>query len=209
LFVGQRHRILSPRDQQAAGTWLAVNDVGMFAGLTNLRGGDELADAPSRGRLPHLALDQGSLESALHAVVVEIENQPYHPFQLVVSDGRTAEVLAHDSGELDRRQVAGGVAVVSNEHRLGELTLDQLDAALAGEISAEERLAALQPILLDPGGAGRHPILKKGEQYGTVSSSLIAVPRADPSSLIWRYAPGPPDTTPYRNYGNLGRRLSG
>ena len=55
-----------------------------------------------------------------------------------------------------------------------------------------------------------HRILKKGDSsYGTVSSALIAVPGEDLRRLIWRYAPGPPDETEYRSYGNLGKRLMG
>jgi hypothetical protein len=33
------------------------------------------------------------------------------------------------------------------------------------------------------------------------------VPRGDLGRLVWLYAPGPPDITAYRSYGNLGRRL--
>jgi len=40
-----------------------------------------------------------------------------------------------------------------------------------------------------------------------VSSSLIAIPRGDLRELVWRYAAGAPDEVPYRNYGNLARRL--
>ena len=38
LFVGRRHRMLSPRDRRAGGTWMAVSDTGGFAALTNLAG---------------------------------------------------------------------------------------------------------------------------------------------------------------------------
>ena len=38
---------------------------------------------------------------------------------------------------------------------------------------------------------------------------LVAVPASDPLQMLWRYAAGPPDTSEYRNYGNLGRRLLG
>ena len=36
LWVGERRRVLSPRDRVAGGTWLGVNDLGAFAGLTNI-----------------------------------------------------------------------------------------------------------------------------------------------------------------------------
>jgi hypothetical protein len=62
-------------------------------------------------------------------------------------------------------------------------------------------------LLLDAGDHGGHRVLKKGGSYGTVSSSLIAVPSADLRALVWRYAAGSPDEAPYRSYGNLARRL--
>ena len=73
-------------------------------------------------------------------------------------------------------------------------------------VNALDLLAA---ILRQEVHASGHRILKGGNgPYGTVSSSLVAVPRRDPLRLVWRYAAGPPDVTPYRDYGNLGRRLS-
>ena len=78
---------------------------------------------------------------------------------------------------------------------------------MAPGLEVSQRLAALQSILCDGGGASGHRILKTGGEYGTVSSSLIAVPAGDLRRLIWRFAPGPPHETDYRSYGNLGRRL--
>ena len=63
-----------------------------------------------------------------------------------------------------------------------------------------ERLAGC---LRDRGGPGAHAVCKHGADYATVSSSLIALPRDAHAPTIWRYAPGPPDVTSYRNYGNL------
>jgi hypothetical protein len=99
------------------------------------------------------------------------------------------------------------VLVVTNEHAPGQLQPRGLAPALSPGLELEARLDALARVLRDRGGDGHHAICKRGESYGTVSSSLVAVPADDPVRLVWRYAPGPPDTTEYRNYGNLGRRL--
>lgn len=206
LFVGERRRMLSPRDRQAGGTWMAINDVGMFAGLTNLSAVEALADAPSRGRLPHLALDQDDLDAAVTAVRREVDAGLDNAFQLVVSDGRAITVLGYDRSDL-RISTTREAVVISNEHRPQELELPGLRAALDPGLDVEQRLDALQPILRDRGESSGHRILKTGGEYGTVSSSLVAVPAGDPRRLIWRYAPGPPHENAYRNYGNLGRRL--
>ena len=71
----------------------------------------------------------------------------------------------------------------------------------------EERVERLQQLLRDEGESTGHRILKKGGDYGTVSSSIIAVPDRDILGLSWWYAAGEPDVAAYRNYGNLAKRL--
>ena len=207
LWVGRRHRLISPRDRAAGGTWLAVDDRGLFAGLTNIAGVPVPAGAPSRGTLPHLALDEADLEAGVRAVASAVAARAFAGFQLALCDGARTIVLRHAGSGLQRLDLPGPVLVLSNLHAPGELDLPGLAAALAPARDAEQQLERLRPLLLDRGGDGRHPVLKRGEGYGTVSSSLIAVPAGKTSGLVWRYAAGPPDVTPYRDYGNLGRRL--
>ena len=59
-----------------------------------------------------------------------------------------------------------------DEHAPGQLTIPGLDAARAPGLSADQRLDALAPLLLDEGERSGHRILKKGAEYGTVSSAL-------------------------------------
>lgn len=207
LWVGERHRILSPRDRVAGGTWLAIDDRGWFAGITNLVGEPAVPGAPSRGHLPHLALDQFDLDAGVAAVRSAVEARPHSGFQLVVCDGRRTMVVVHRAGRTDVRDWPEKVLVVTNEHGPGELVLPGLGDATAPSLDVDRRLDALAVLLRDSGDGGRHPTLKKGTDYGTVSSSLIAVPAAVATGLVWRYAAGAPDTVPYRSYGNLGRRL--
>ncbi len=207
LWVGHRHRAISPRDRLADGTWLAVSDRGLFAGLTNVVGVDAAPGATSRGVLPHLAIDGGDLDAAIAAVTAAVAAAPFAGFQLVLCDGRRTVCLRHDRRGLTRIDWDDEVLVLGNEHGPGELALPGLAAALQPRASPADQLEALRPLLLDTGGPGRHAVLKRGSDRGTVSSSLIAVPAVDPLQLSWRYAAGPPDVTEYRNYGNLGRRL--
>lgn len=206
LFVGERRRMLSPRDKQAGGTWMAVSEHGLFAGLTNLAGTPVPEGATSRGVLPHAVLDEDDLESAGRRLEEMVERERFGGFQLVVSDRSRALVFAHDGERLERHEVAGGSIVISNEHRLGELELPLLEYACEDGLSTEERLDRLAKVLLDTGTESAHRVLKQGGSYGTVSSSLIAIDE-QPRDLIWRFAPGQPDEKPYRDYGNLSRRL--
>lgn len=207
LWVGTRHRVLSPRDRRAGGTWIAVDERGRFAAITNLKGAPMPLDAPSRGHLPHLALDQPDLDAAVLAVAARVAAEPHAGFQLALADAARIVVLRHAGGRIERLDWQERVLAISNEHGPGQLHLRRLPAALRAGLDLEQRLDALADVLRDPGDAEQHPVLKRGAGYGTLSSSLIAVPAADPTALRWRYAAGPPDVTPYRNYGNLGRRL--
>lgn len=207
LFVGDRRRMLSPRDRTAGGTWLCVNDLGMFAGITNVAGPADRPGAVSRGQLPHLALDCDDLEAAVRAIEVAVEAQVFNAFQLILCDGDRTVVLLHEEGQLDRRGVSGGIAVVSNEHRLGELTIPGIESVAAPNLTLDERFDRVRPILLRTGADGGHRILKQGGDYGTVSSSWLAIRPGWPRATVWKYALGPPDEVPYRNYGNLARRL--
>jgi hypothetical protein len=207
LWVGERHRAISPRDRQAGGTWLAVGDSGLFAGITNRKDVPVPPGAATRGALPHLAVDAGDLAGAVAAVQRAVAAQPFGGFQLVLCDGVRTVVLRNDGARLDRLDWSDELLIVSNEHGPGELTLPGLEPAVAPRGSPEAQLEALQPLLLLTGSSGEHRVLKRGADYGTVSSSLIAVPRNDPLQLVWRFAAGPPDVNEYRNYGNLGRRL--
>jgi hypothetical protein len=210
LFVGSRQRMLSPRDRRSGGTWLAVSRRGMFAGITNVAGAAHKALPTTRGLLPHLALDQEGLEAGAAAVRSEVEASEYNAFQLLIADGQRTRILCHRDGRLEDQEATDTVLVVSNEHQPGQLVLPGIDRVLAEGLAATERLDRLRPLLLDRGEASGHQILKKGDaNYGTVSSSLIALPRHDITRLVWLYAPGPPDEHDYKSYGNLARRLVG
>lgn len=137
----------------------------------------------------------------------KVRAEAHAGFQLVLCDGRRTLVVRHRQGDVQVVEWADPVLVVTNEHEPGRAVLRGLAAATAPATSLPHRLDALAVVLRDHGGPDHHAVCKTGEAYGTVSSSLLAVPAVDPQQLVWRYASGAPDVTEYRNYGNLGRRL--
>ena len=207
LYVGARRRMLSPRDRRAGGTWLAVDDGGRCAGITNIAGLQPVPDAPSRGHLVHLVLDHGDLDAGVAAVAARVREHAHSAFQLVAGDAARVVVVRHARGELRVTEWTEPVLVVTNEHEPGQLAPRRLSAALGRHPDVASRLDALATLLRDRGGDGHHAICKRGDTYGTVSSSLIALPTNAVTDTLWRYAAGPPDVTDYRNYGNLARRL--
>lgn len=208
VWEGERRRVLSPRDRVAGGTWLAVDDSGRFAGITNVHGEPPVEGAPSRGHLPHLALDQGDLRRGADAVLRRVQDTQHAAFQLLLADGDRILVIRHVSQSTTCEERLEASVALSNEHAVGQWEPRGLARALAPGLDAHERLDALACCVQDRGGDGAHEVCKHGEAYATVSSSLIAVPFGGGEGTVWRYAPGPPDVTGFRDYGNLAARLA-
>jgi len=206
-FHGDVRRVLSPRDRVAGGTWLGVNDLGRFAGLTNVFGEPVVDGAPSRGHLPHLALDHDDFDKGIDAVMELVTKTPHSGFQLVVADAGRTVVIRNAGQKVTCDEWSDPVICITNEHAAGEWTPRFLQPALAPELGLEQRFDALQTIVKDRGGDGHHTVCKHGDTYATVSSSLIALAKDDVAAMQWLYAPGPPDTVAYRNYSNLAQRL--
>lgn len=80
-------RILGGRDTVANGTWLAVNEHGVVAGLTNLpnpAGRD--GSKRSRGELPLLAAAHTTAEAAARTLGRELVTEQYNPCWLLIAD---------------------------------------------------------------------------------------------------------------------------
>src|SRR3954447_10307839 len=78
-------RVLGGRDELAGGTWLAVNDVGVVAGLTNRPATKDPAKR-SRGELPIALASHASAAAAVDALVAELRPSDYNPAWLLVGD---------------------------------------------------------------------------------------------------------------------------
>lgn len=114
--TAQQPRLLAGRDQQAGGTWFAINAQGDFALLTNIRAGYIGHQAErSRGELPlrylgHLA-DGGSIEtfhSQLHS-----EIRAYGGFNLIV--GNAQRLFWFSSDHPQGQWLSAGIHAVSND----------------------------------------------------------------------------------------------
>src|SRR4051812_6070784 len=77
----RRPRLLAPRDEQAGGSWLGLNDLGLFVGITNRAG---VALDPSRRSRGALVMDALRAPSAgdLHARLAALDARAYNPFHL-------------------------------------------------------------------------------------------------------------------------------
>ncbi len=190
-------RTLAPRDREAGGTWLGVNDAGLFVALTNRPAGTE--GERSRGLLVRDALASPSAADALRVVEKSLAERPYSGFNLVLADAASgvaepACVLLTYDGEATVRRLGSGVHVVVNEGYDGETDKSRrIRAALEslGARDADEwRRLAGERLADHDLGACIH-----GERGGTVSASLLTV--APDGSIVYEFAPGPPCETAF------------
>ncbi|MEW5851882.1 MAG: NRDE family protein [Myxococcota bacterium] len=212
-------RILGGRDEVAGGTWLATNEHGVVAGLTNLpsvNGRDP--SRRSRGELP-LALAQH--ETAARAVeVFAREHRPrdYNPCWILVGDATSLFYVDMTNGDTPQvRELASGIHVLENRPlevdspkveqvqallggvmpRRGDELVSALTAVVASHIIPERILREPHPVYPSEAAA---PCVHAG-MYGTRSSSVIRVlPGAKPR--LWS-ADGTPCTAPMREVSAL------
>jgi hypothetical protein len=199
---------VAPQDLEAGGTWMGVNQRGLFVGLTNRPIEQRNPAARSRGLLVVEALQRGDAASAADALRA-IAPGSYNPFNLLCSDRERTFVTLCAEDRVTVRELDPGVHILCNRDvddprsrkieqiakRLGTLSLagpfERLFRALARVLGSHgEPDAPLDHVCVHAPASG----------YGTRSSAILALgPRR------WRYwhADGPPCETKYRNYTTL------
>jgi len=204
-------RILGGRDLAAGGTWLAVNEHGVVAGLTN-RPLPEGRDPTkrSRGLLPLLAAARPSAEASVAALLDEVDPAEFNPGWLLVGDRSSLFAVSIDGDRPTAEPLPPGIHVLEN-HPPGAPSakaahVRRLLGTLSGCGPTDGLTGRLRSVLADhsrpdPLPEGRPPFVASacvhGDEYGTRSSALVTVP-ADCSRLpSLAVADGPPCRTPF------------
>lgn len=197
--------VVAPRDAAAGGTWIGVNEHGVFVGITNKWNDADLAGERSRGLLVADVLEAASAADAADVVETETATTEYEGFYLVVADA--SEAFCYEwNGELGRIDFEPGVHVVVNaavdDHVDAPAT--RIDAARA---QARNGHAVREALVTEPGEAVEEWLERAGsvlgdheygvcihrDGFGTRSSSLIATGGAS----TYRFASGPPCRNSY------------
>jgi len=108
---------LGGRDRLAGGTWLAVNDRGVIAGLTNQPSPDGRDPSKrSRGEIPLLLTDAGDAASAVAAFQKDYEPGRYNRCWVLVGDRDDLFFVdVTGPGQLDVVTLPPGVHVLENK----------------------------------------------------------------------------------------------
>ena len=107
-------RVLGGRDHVAGGTWLAVNELSVFGGLTNRPAGHRDPARRSRGEWPLFLARFASAAEAAGAFVEEFSPADFNPGWVLVGDAR--ELLYIDMTEPEGRAVElePGIHILEN-----------------------------------------------------------------------------------------------
>ena len=205
-----RPRTIGGRDLLAGGTWLAVNEHGLVAGITNRPLVEQGRDASkrSRGELPLVLAAHGSARAAVDAVVAGTRPDDYNPAWLAVADREALFTLDLTEGEAPVvTEHPPGIHVFENRPpgtespkvlrvrallgALEDLTEQQVAGRLADALGDHEIPEGVEERFRIAGAACVH-----GEAYGTRWSGIVTVPRG-PERPTVRYAAGPPCVAPF------------
>ena len=219
-------RILGGRDELAGGTWLAVNEHGVVAGLTNQPSAQGRDPAKrSRGELPLAFAACASAAEAVDAVCGTLRPADYNPCWLLVGDRETLFFVGMSGqGAPEREQLEPGLHVLENAplrprsskaayvtELVGQVLVVQSDAGADGTVAALETvLADHRPAIAvprtDSAGRVRPPELSAAcvhvEGYGTRSAITVSVPQSGLPAV--RVASGRPCETPLRTPRDCG-----
>ncbi|MDP6424814.1 MAG: NRDE family protein [Planctomycetota bacterium] len=206
---------LYPQDKRHGGTWIGINDSGIAVALTNVAGAPVPEAAHSRGLAVLQALAAGSVDEALDNVRGFMAREVVRPLQLVVADGARLAYFRRAGDDEACFDIEDLAVVLTNRHPPKTVEIGGLSGWVAVQAEqgsdVEVRLDHLVVTLatahgIDMKTGERFPVCVEEGTQRTVSSTLLAVPRAG-GDLRLRYCAGSPRTERFRDYSGLGARL--
>ncbi len=203
-------RILCGLDEQAGGTWLGVNQHGLFVAVANRRRLNPPMAPRSRGVLCREMLRCDSARGAVDAALEELQSGLYDGANFVCADAESGWVI-HVTDDTEVVPMEDGLNIIGNrdmndpnDERVAMarrlLTLQTLDSPVKFLAVASKVFAR------SPAPAGRPSMVVREKDRGTVSSTLLAL-GAKPRDAIYQFAPGAPDQSKYEDYSPLLRDI--
>jgi uncharacterized protein with NRDE domain len=210
-------RVVGGRDGLAGGTWLAVNEHGVCAGLTNQPMGEAKDPSKrSRGELPLALARHRTARAAVAAFVDDYRPADFNGAWLLLGDRASLYFVDFTSPDgASARELPPGMHVLENR-AFGEPSpkVDLVRGTLGNPTSADAVVDAFRRALTDhriPEGDERPNAANcvHLDTFGTRSSCLVRVPAdAGASPRIW-VSDGPPCTAPYVEAAGLWEMPAG
>ena len=196
--------VVAGRDHSAGGTWMGVNGNGVVAAVLNRSGSlGPMVGKRSRGELPLLALAYPSAVEAA-AAIGRMDAAAWRSFNLVLADRMGALfVRGLGQGLPDVVPLTPGLHMIT-AHDPDDPESPRVARHLHRFRSAEPptpaNWSAWLEILADrTGNPGEQINVPPRGGFGTVCSSLLALPKEGPG--VWLFASGPPHQVPFLAVG--------
>ena len=202
-------RVVAGRDVLGGGSWFGVNDDGVVATIVN--GMDRLgplAGKASRGELVLRALRERDARSAAGVIGADAADR-YRGFTLLVADRTAAFAVSSDERTIGVDELAPGHHMVTPDG-----VDDAASARYAAHFPAFRDAAPPDPAAGD--WTSWTSLLQRADEddphramtvvvtahaFGTVCSSLLALPAAPQANPVMLFAAGPPTSAPYVRIG--------
>ena len=199
---------LRPIDQSQGGTWLGINAMGVFAGITNRFMAPADPSRKSRGELPLFALEEPSARMAANRLSA-INAYDYNAFHLVIADLKEAWVVWSDGTLLQREALLPGIHVITeSSYGAGENLRRNYLLTRATEIAnaPSSTLSGLTTLLGESLEESFHGpcVYLPAIGYGTRSSTLIAWGNT-PEERIFQHSPVPPNQPQWQDHSQVLR----
>jgi hypothetical protein len=203
-------RVVCGIDRKGGGTWLGVNQHGLFCAVLNRPKKHLPLEPRSRGLLCRELLELRNAREASEHAAKELSTGIYAGANYVCADARFAAVV-YGGNKVDIVEITPGLHVLTNgnmddyrdeRHELVRrmLTLHTLDSAVTFLAVASRTFSR------KPDSFGRRGVVIQGKELGTVSSTLLALSRKIPHAVM-QYSPGPPCDHPYDDLSALLRQV--
>ncbi len=205
-----RPRAVCGIDRKAGGTWFGVNQHGLVVAVANGFKKSMPPEPRSRGLLCRELLTCTSAQEAVDHAVKELHSGAYAGVYFLCADSNSA-ALVHGSDEVTVTPITPGLHLLTNsgldnpnderqQYARRLLTLQRLDSSVAFLAVASRAFSRKAD------GPNRRGLIVTSEDYGTVSSTLLALP-TKLQNAVYHYAPGPPSDVPYDDYSALLRQV--
>jgi uncharacterized protein with NRDE domain len=197
-------------DKQANGTWLGVNQNGLFVGLGNRKKEMPTFISRSRGLLCLDMLRCESARQALDLCMEELNTGKYQGANFIFADAETGWAV-HAGNDINAVPLREGLNLIAdrdvndeNDPRIEMasrlLTLQMLDSPVKFLAIASKVFARA------PSPPGRPSIVIREKEHGTVSSTLISL-GTKPRDAIYQYAAAAPDQSRYEDFSPFLRDI--
>jgi uncharacterized protein with NRDE domain len=203
-------RVMCGVDGKSTGTWLGVNQNGLFVACCNRFKFALPTNPKSRGALCLELLRANSARQAVDLAMDDLNANKLEGVNFIIADAESGwAVHGHDEVEVVRMEE--GLNIISNgdmndprdervklARRL--LTLQTLDSPVKFLAVASKAFART------PSAPDRPSMVTRGKEKGTVNSTLIALGKR-PRDAIYQFAAGSPDQARYEDFSPLLRDI--